>query len=134
MILPLSDIGIVVEKLKTIINGRDIVVLLQGDLASGKTTFVKSYVKSVGIEDIVTSPTFALQTKYSNSIYHYDLYNKTISEFLSLGLFEEFEKNGIHFVEWGDDELASILKSYGFEYLVLKINKLDDKREYLIES
>jgi len=128
-----KDIQEVIKKLKSIINNQNIVVLLQGDLASGKTTFVKEYVKSLGLKDNVTSPTFSLQSIYGDLIFHYDIYNKTLDEFISLGLLEEFEKDGIHFVEWGDDKLKLILLEYGFEVLTIKIKKLNDKREYKIE-
>ncbi len=134
MIVELNEIDLVVKKLKSIINDKDIVVLLRGTLASGKTTLVKNYVKSLGLDDIVTSPTFSLQSVYSNLIYHYDVYNKTLEEFVSLGLLEEFEKSGIHFVEWGDERLEKILKEYGFELIIVNIEKNEDKREYIIES
>jgi tRNA threonylcarbamoyladenosine biosynthesis protein TsaE len=132
MICNLDNLLNFVNNLKDEINNKDIVVLLQGDLASGKTTLVKNYVKLLGLDDEVTSPTFSLQSVYSNKIYHYDVYNKTLEEFISLGLLEEFEKNGIHFVEWGDDRLYDILKEYGFNTKIVKIDKLNDKREYTI--
>ena len=131
-ILNEADIHIVIEELNNKINNKNIVVLLQGDLASGKTTLVKNYVKFLGIDDKVTSPTFSLQSIYSNNIFHYDVYNKTLTEFISLGLLEEFEKDGIHFVEWGDDKLLNLLNEYGFNTKVVKIKKLNDKREYII--
>ncbi|AXX87066.1 tRNA (adenosine(37)-N6)-threonylcarbamoyltransferase complex ATPase subunit type 1 TsaE [Malaciobacter marinus] len=112
----------------------DCVILLQGDLASGKTTLVKNYVKSKSIEDVVTSPTFSIQTIYSNNIYHYDVYNKGLEEFISLGLLEEFEKEGIHFVEWGDERLEELLHSYGFNVITIKIEKKENKRQYTINA
>jgi tRNA threonylcarbamoyladenosine biosynthesis protein TsaE len=132
MICNLDNLLNFVNNLKDEINNKDVVVLLQGDLASGKTTLVKNYVKLLGLDDEVTSPTFSLQSVYSNKIYHYDVYNKTLEEFISLGLLEEFEKSGIHFVEWGDDRLYDILKEYGFNTKIVKIDKLNDKREYTI--
>ncbi len=132
MISSLDNIGDMVDKLKDHISNQDIVVLLQGDLASGKTTLVKHYVQSLGLSDEVTSPTFSLQSIYSDIIYHYDVYNKTIEEFIALGLLEEFEKPGIHFVEWGDDTLLNLLEEYGFNTKVVKIKKQDNKREYTI--
>ena len=128
----INNLDLVIDELKSKIGAKDTVVLLQGDLASGKTTLVKFYIKSLGLVDCVTSPTFSLQTIYSKNIYHYDMYNKTLEEFLSLGLIEEFEKKGIHFVEWGDEKLKNILIEYGFNVIVVKIKKLDDKREYEI--
>lgn len=132
MIASEDDINLVVESLKYKIQNLNVVVLLQGTLASGKTTLVRKYVKSLGYDDIVTSPTFSLQTIYSNVIFHYDIYNKTLDEFIALGLLEEFEKDGIHFVEWGDEKLKLILEEYGFNVLTVQIKKLDDKREYKI--
>jgi len=123
-----------IDTLKNKISQKNIVVLLRGDLASGKTTLVKNYVKSLGIKQNVTSPTFSLQCIYGEDIYHYDVYNKTLEEFISLGMLEEFEKDGIHFVEWGDSNLESILKDYGFETIIINIKKIDNKREYIIES
>jgi len=134
MIIELENINEVIETLHKYIAEKNIVVLLQGDLASGKTTLVKNYLKFIGLSDIVTSPTFSVQSIYGDTIYHYDVYNKTLEEFISLGLLEEFEKEGVHFVEWGDDSLKNILEDYGFEVLVIKINKVNDKREYIFGS
>ncbi len=134
MIAGIKEINVVVKELQNIIQDSNKIVLLQGDLASGKTTLVKAFVKSIGIDESVTSPTFSLQTQYGNHIFHYDLYNKTLEEFVALGLLEEFEKDGIHFVEWGEDDLKAILENYGFELITVRINKLDDKREYNIEA
>ena len=102
------------------------IVILSGTLGSGKTTFVKEFVKSKNIDDFVTSPTFSIQNIYGN-IYHYDLYNKDINEFLSLGMLEELEKEGYHFIEWGE-ELEKYLKQFGFEYLKIEIELIGDKR------
>lgn len=71
----------------------------------------------------MTSPTFSIQTIYSNDLYHYDVYNKGLQEFISLGLLEEFEKSGLHFVEWGDERLEELLISYGFNVITVKIEK-----------
>lgn len=133
MIIALDEIQKVVSTLKEKLDDKDMVVLLRGDLASGKTTLVKNYLKALGIEQNVTSPTFSIQSFYENNIYHYDTYNKTLQEFVSLGLLEEFEKTGIHFVEWGGEDLEKILLEYGFEILIVQINKKDNKREYIIK-
>ena len=124
----------VLLNLKENIHNKNIIVLLQGDLASGKTTLVKQYVSYLGLNDRVSSPTFSLQYEYGDNIYHYDMYNKTLDEFISLGMLEEFEKIGTHFVEWGDEQLEKILKEYGFNTCTVKIHKLTNKRRYFIES
>ena len=134
MILKINQIDQIINLLKKKIENKDTIVLLQGDLASGKTTLVQNFVASLNIKEAVTSPTFSIQSVYGNHIYHYDIYNKTLNEFISLGLLEEFEKKGIHFVEWGDDKLKNILLEYGFNVITIKIEKKEESREYKIES
>ena len=135
-LLALDEINLIIDEVKEKLNNFDnnCIVILRGDLASGKTTFVKHYVKAIGLKDSVTSPTFSIQSVYSNKIYHYDVYNKGLEEFISLGLLEEFEKEGTHFVEWGDEKLEEILKSYGYDVFVLNIKKVDNKRQYNIND
>jgi len=110
------------------------VVILKGDLAAGKTTLVKAVVKALGVDESVTSPTFSLQQVYGENIYHYDLYNHGLEHFISLGMLEELDKDGLHFVEWGDDELLEILQNAEIPTVVIEINKTsDDTREYRID-
>ena len=110
------------------------VIILKGDLAAGKTTLVKAVVKALGLDDEVTSPTFSLQQCYGETIYHYDMYNHGLEHFLSLGMLEELEKDGLHFVEWGDDELLNILISAEIPTVVIEIEKISyDKREYKVD-
>jgi len=109
------------------------VVILKGDLASGKTTFVKAMAKEFSIKDEVTSPTFSLQQCYGDKIYHYDMYNHGLDHFISLGMLEELDKSGLHFVEWGDDELSEILTSAEIPTITIEITKIaDNAREYKI--
>lgn len=110
------------------------VVILKGDLAAGKTTLVKAVVKFLGVEDSVTSPTFSLQQVYGDKIFHYDLYNHGLDHFISLGMLEELEKEGIHLIEWGDDALIELLEDAEIPTTVIEIEKVsDDEREYRVE-
>ncbi len=109
------------------------VVILKGDLASGKTTLVKAITKKMKIDDEVTSPTFSLQQCYGENIFHYDIYNHGLEHFISLGMLEELDKDGLHFVEWGDDELINILSSAGIDVMSIEIEKSsNDMREYRV--
>lgn len=130
--LSINEIAKVSNYILDLVDNEDTIFILRGDLASGKTTLVKNIVKSLGLNDLVTSPTFSLQAIYSNKIYHYDVYNKTLAEFISLGMIEEFEKEGIHFVEWGNKELEDILNEYGYKVIVIEIEKKDNRRLYTI--
>lgn len=109
------------------------VVFLRGDLAAGKTTLTQAIAKSKGVEGEVTSPTFSLQHCYGKDIYHYDLYRVDHEVFMQMGLFEEFDKEGWHMVEWGSDELKDFLESAGYNVALITIETLDNARKYIIE-
>ena len=109
------------------------IILLEGNLGSGKTTLVKKFAKRLGIEE-ATSPTFSIEHVYNGKIYHYDLYQTPLEKFLELGLFEELEKDGIHFIEWPDENLKELLKNMGLEFIEIKIMPKNNKREYLVIS
>ena len=106
------------------------VVILEGDLASGKTTLTQAFASYLGEVGVVTSPTFSLQQCYGERLYHYDLYNKGLENFLALGLLEELEKEGYHLIEWADMSLKDFLESAGIPVLHIKIDKDQDKRVY----
>lgn len=107
------------------------IVVLQGDLASGKTTLVKAVARVLGIDDAVTSPTFSLQQHYGKNLYHYDMYNHGFEHFLALGMIEELERDGYHLIEWGDEALINLLRSAQIPTIVVAIEKFEnDKRKY----
>ena len=81
------------------------VILLRGDLGSGKTTFSKGFSEGLGFDDIILSPTYPILNEYSLNdqyLYHFDLYRlKSIGEFLEIGGLEYLSsKNGICIIEW----------------------------------
>jgi len=130
--LKLDEINTLVEEISE--NFQDGVIILRGDLASGKTTFVKALALHLGVEDDVTSPTFSLQQCYGDRIFHYDIYNHGIEHFISLGMLEELDKEGLHLIEWGDDKLLEILDSAGIKTLSIDIKKIDDNsRSYEVD-
>ena len=111
------------------------VIILQGDLAAGKTTLTQSFAKHLGLEDMVTSPTFSLQQCYGENMFHYDIYNHGLDHFLALGMLEELEKEGYHLIEWGDDALATLLVSAQIPTIVVSIEKRDTtNRVYRIKN
>lgn len=81
------------------------VVALTGDLAAGKTTFVKAAVAAMGSADAVTSPTFAIAQFYGSAagrVLHIDAYRlDDVHEYRDLGLDEHVEEC-VTFVEWED--------------------------------
>lgn len=94
-----EDINTLIEQ-----NGCDI-VLFRGGMGAGKTTLIKELCAVRGVEDVVTSPTFALINEYRDkkdgSIFHFDFYRiDKISEVLDLGYEEYFYGDGLCLVEW----------------------------------
>jgi tRNA threonylcarbamoyladenosine biosynthesis protein TsaE len=82
-----------------------VVVLLFGELGSGKTTLTKGIVSGLGAaaEDEVTSPTFTLVHVYGreNKVYHVDLYRiESLPDFESLGLEDIFSTPAVLILEW----------------------------------
>jgi tRNA threonylcarbamoyladenosine biosynthesis protein TsaE len=81
------------------------VFALYGKMGAGKTTFIQSICKSLGSDDNVTSPTFALINEYNtadiNSIFHFDFYRiEDIEEAFDLG-YEDYIYSGDYcFIEW----------------------------------
>lgn len=111
------------------------VVLLRGDLASGKTTLVQCFLKFKGYEESVNSPTFSFMQDYkfkNIEIFHYDLYQIGFEGILQNGLFENFFEEGLHLVEWGDDRLEKALKKQGLKVLNIEISSIAEKRKYVI--
>lgn len=112
------------------------IILLQGDLGSGKTSLVKAKASQMGINTLVTSPSFALMQEYKdgkNTIYHYDIYNLNLASFMANGLFDNLFSPGLHMVEWGDASLASMLKKYALSYKEVKITLNNNIRSYEFE-
>lgn len=110
------------------------VIILRGDLASGKTTFVKNMLKCLHVDEEVTSPTFSLQQCYGKGIFHYDIYNHGLEHFISLGMLEELDKNGLHFIEWGNEDLINILKNAEIKTLIIDIEKKENNtRTYKVD-
>jgi tRNA threonylcarbamoyladenosine biosynthesis protein TsaE len=84
-----------------------VLVLLSGDLGSGKTTLTKGIVSGLGAakEEEVTSPTFTLVHVYGNAkkVYHADLYRiESFHDFETLGLEDLFNQPGVVILEWSE--------------------------------
>ena len=80
------------------------VICLNGELGSGKTLFTKAFANALGINEVITSPTFNIIKEYPNGelpLYHMDVYRieNNIDE---LGLEEYFDKGGVTIIEWSD--------------------------------
>ncbi len=80
------------------------IVLLDGDMGAGKTVFAKGVAKGLGIEEEVTSPTYAYMNDYDGRLFHYDCYRiETVEQAERLGLADYFDMGGICLIEWAQN-------------------------------
>lgn len=77
-----------------------------GAMGAGKTTFIKAVCHELGVEDVVTSPTFAIINEYTSlktgaPVYHFDFYRvKNMEEACDMGIDEYFNSGCLCFIEW----------------------------------
>ena len=77
-----------------------------GHMGAGKTTFIKAICEELGVEDVITSPTFAIVNEYEASssslpIYHFDFYRiKKLEEVYDMGYEDYFYSGALCFIEW----------------------------------
>ena len=129
-ILNENELELLIKNLKSV--G---IYLLCGTLASGKTSLVKAWLKYLGYENLINSPTFSIMQTYelnSKKIYHYDIYQQGFDGLLKNGLVENFFEDGLHLVEWGDEKLLKYLKKFNLNVKKIEISHLKNKRKYEI--
>ena len=77
-----------------------------GKMGSGKTTFIKAVCETLGVTDVITSPTFAIVNEYTSDIsgdtvYHFDFYRiKRLEEVYDMGYEDYFYSGRLCFIEW----------------------------------
>ena len=109
-------------------------ILLVGELGTGKTCFTQGLAWALDVDEYVSSPSFVLMREYygRHTLYHIDLYRLTnATEIIDLGIDEYLNSGGICMVEWADRSMASLPTKYlliRFDYLV------GDQRSLQFES
>lgn len=81
----------------------NMIICLNGELGSGKTVFTKGIANALGIQDIITSPTFTIIKEYDGELplYHMDVYRLN-GNVEGLGIEEYFTKGGVVVIEWAE--------------------------------
>ena len=84
--------------------GESKVFAFYGKMGAGKTTFVKAICEELGVEDVITSPTFAIVNEYEakgQPIFHFDFYRiKKLDEVYDMGYEDYFYSGALCFIEW----------------------------------
>lgn len=111
------------------------VIVLTGELGSGKTKFTEGVLEYFGLENEISSPTFNIINEYISkdiNIYHFDVYRlEDEDEFYAIGGEEYFDK-GICLIEWGE-MIERVLPK---KYIHITFNRNyenDDSREIVFE-
>ncbi len=111
------------------------IIVLSGDLGSGKTKFVQGVLKHFNLENEISSPTFTIVNEYTSNflnIYHFDVYRLEDSdEFYEMGGDEYFEK-GICLIEWGEI-IEDILPKPYYKIKFSRDNQNENYRKLEIE-
>lgn len=123
-----NDTKTFAKNLAKVLTIKDVVVLT-GELGSGKTKFVEGFLSYFNLQNEISSPTFTIVNEYKNdniSIYHFDVYRlNDSSEFYEIGGEEYFEK-GICLIEWG--ELIQDALPSNYIHIYLKKDESDTVR------
>ncbi|MDN3669921.1 tRNA (adenosine(37)-N6)-threonylcarbamoyltransferase complex ATPase subunit type 1 TsaE [Echinicola jeungdonensis] len=119
----------------SICKGLDVWVFM-GDLGAGKTTLIKAIANEMGVEDLVSSPTFSIINEYQNGsgqrFYHFDFYRiEDPEEVLEIGVDEYFYSGNYCWIEWAEKIPEYIPESF---YLISIKVENDQKREITIKK
>ena len=123
----LSDLPKVADLVLESLNGRNVVAFF-APMGAGKTTRISTLMETLGSEDIVTSPTFALVNQYYTAdrepVYHFDFYRiNSISEAFDMGYEEYFYSGDLCLVEW-PEKVEQLLPE---DTMVVRIEIVDEQ-------
>ena len=106
------------------------VVILDGDMGAGKTLFSKGVALGLGIEEEVTSPTYAYMNDYDGRLFHYDCYRiESVEQAEQLGLADYFDMGGICLIEWAQN-IAPLLPRVVKRVKITKISENEREIDY----
>ena len=105
------------------------IVCFYGEMGVGKTTFIKEICKKLGVEDVVSSPTFSIineyLTKNNESVYHFDFYRtEKEEEAFDIGYEEYFYQGNLCLIEW-PEKISSIIPK---NIIKVQITRNDEQR------
>lgn len=113
------------------------VFAVRGKMGAGKTTLIKAFCDVLGVEETVSSPTFAIVNEYTDadgkSVFHFDFYRiKKIEEVFDIGYEEYFYSGNYCFVEW--PELIEGLLPEGYVTIDISVGEDEERIFTIIEG
>ena len=118
------------SRIAGVLKGKEMIAMF-GDLGAGKTAFTRGLCEGLGIDEGVSSPTFAIVNAYSGRypVYHFDMYRiKDIDDLFATG-FYDYIGTGITIIEWSEN-IESELEP---DCIRIRITKTDDENERIFE-
>ena len=105
------------------------IICFYGEMGVGKTTFIKEICKKLGVEDVVSSPTFSIINEYltenNESVYHFDFYRiEKEEEAFDIGYEEYFYQGNLCLIEW-PEKISSIIPE---NIMKVQITRSDEQR------
>lgn len=118
------------SRIAGVLKGKEMIAMF-GDLGAGKTAFIRGLCEGLGIDEGVSSPTFAIVNAYSGRypVYHFDMYRiKDVDDLFATG-FYDYIGTGITIIEWSEN-IESELEP---DCIRIRITKTDDENERIFE-
>ena len=123
----ISELERAATSLLELINDNNI-ICFYGEMGVGKTTFIKEICKKLGVEDVVSSPTFSIINEYltenNESVYHFDFYRIEKEEAFDIGYEEYFYQGNLCLIEW-PEKISSIIPK---NIIKVQITRSDEQR------
>ncbi|WP_282070370.1 tRNA (adenosine(37)-N6)-threonylcarbamoyltransferase complex ATPase subunit type 1 TsaE [Olleya namhaensis] len=120
----LNDVEAVAKTLLETVDSK--IILFEGEMGVGKTTLIKTLIKLLGSNDVVSSPTFSIVNEYlaeNQSIYHFDLYRiEDEDELYDFGIDTYIYNHNFVFVEWPELLKPLIQDKYSVVKITLSEN------------
>ena len=115
------------ERIASCLKGQEMIALF-GDLGAGKTAFTRGLCRGLGIEDGVSSPTFAIVNAYRGiyPVYHFDMYRiGSVDDLFATG-FYDYLGTGIIVIEWSEN-IESELEPDAVRICITKTDNADER-------
>ena len=130
VVFSLDEVDAVADQLIT--SNLKKIVLFNGEMGAGKTTFIKALCKKLGVANATSSPTFSLVNEYeianNQLIYHFDVYRlKHQNEALDMGIDDYLYSGHWCFIEWSEKIISLIPK----EHSIVTISVQQDGKRIL---